>query len=420
MTITSDPGPWSYTANGVTDEFAYENKIFADTDLVVTVADVAQVLDTDYTVTGVGDADGGLVVFGTPPASGTVRIRPVIPAERTADFVDNSRFPAANVNRDLDRAMRLYQQADAAVSRSLRVGPADDPVDAFDDAALRRGKTVMFEDSADAPPTLGTPTTTVVSAASESAAGIVELATTAETNAGADDARAVTPAKLAGRTATETRAGVVELATTAEAVTGTDTARAVTPAGLAAGIAASVASLGWRPLARFVPTAAATLAISGASYFATTYSRLRVTFAGIRPATDNDDLRLRISVASSIKSGASDYAWQRKVMSISSSVDGSLRDSADTQVEIADDIGNAASESLSGVFEISQAASATIVKQMSWCVEYLNGSTLLHRSNGEAVYVGGTEALDQLVFYWSSAGNFAAVGEAFLEGLKTS
>lgn len=74
----------------------------------------------------------------------------------------------------------------------------------------------------------------VVSAASDTVAGIVELATNAEAQTGTDTARAVTPAALASVTATETRAGFVELATTAEAQAGTDTARAVTPAGIAA------------------------------------------------------------------------------------------------------------------------------------------------------------------------------------------
>ena len=71
-------------------------------------------------------------------------------------------------------------------------------------------------------------------AASATVAGLVELATDAETQTGTDTARAITPANLAARTATETRTGVVELATTAEVITGTDTARAVTPAGVAA------------------------------------------------------------------------------------------------------------------------------------------------------------------------------------------
>ena len=65
---------------------------------------------------------------------------------------------------------------------------------------------------------------------------VVELATDAETQAGTDTARAVTPAGLSSRTATETRTGVVELATTAEVVVGMDTTRAVTAAGVAAAI----------------------------------------------------------------------------------------------------------------------------------------------------------------------------------------
>lgn len=70
----------------------------------------------------------------------------------------------------------------------------------------------------------------VTSAASDTVAGIVELATNAEAQAGTDTARAVTPAALASVTATDTRAGLIELATSAEAQTGTDTARAITPA----------------------------------------------------------------------------------------------------------------------------------------------------------------------------------------------
>lgn len=68
--------------------------------------------------------------------------------------------------------------------------------------------------------------------ATDTAAGIVELATAAETQAGTDATRAVTPAGLNSRVATDTATGLVELATAAETQTGTDNARAVTPAGL--------------------------------------------------------------------------------------------------------------------------------------------------------------------------------------------
>ena len=68
--------------------------------------------------------------------------------------------------------------------------------------------------------------------ATESARGLVELATPAETIAGTDRARAVTPGTMVQRTATTSRRGLVELATSAEAAAGTDSTRAVTPAGI--------------------------------------------------------------------------------------------------------------------------------------------------------------------------------------------
>lgn len=106
--------------------------------------------------------------------------------------------------------------------------------------------------------------TFAVSAASETASGVSELATQAETNTGTDDVRSVTPLKLATSTsvvhparsisttaplagggdlsgdrtltvgaASDTASGVAELATAAETTTGTDATRAVTPDGLA-------------------------------------------------------------------------------------------------------------------------------------------------------------------------------------------
>lgn len=75
-----------------------------------------------------------------------------------------------------------------------------------------------------------------VPAASTTAQGKVELATTAEATTGTDTGRAVTPAGLAAAVpaASTTAVGKVELATSAETTTGTDAVRAVTPAALKA------------------------------------------------------------------------------------------------------------------------------------------------------------------------------------------
>jgi hypothetical protein len=92
-------------------------------------------------------------------------------------------------------------------------------------------------------PSLSTPD------ASETVKGIVELATIAETAAGTDTTRAVTPDGLESAldtfvpakmpTATTTTQGKVELATDAEVTTGTDAVRAATPSGVAAAIASN-------------------------------------------------------------------------------------------------------------------------------------------------------------------------------------
>jgi len=99
--------------------------------------------------------------------------------------------------------------------------------------------------------------------ASATVAGIVELATDAETITGTDATRAVTPASLAAASTTlvpaasDTVAGRVELATSAETITGTDIVRAVTPAGFAAGFDSRFGTKGLDALTDVVITSAA-------------------------------------------------------------------------------------------------------------------------------------------------------------------
>lgn len=68
-----------------------------------------------------------------------------------------------------------------------------------------------------------------VDSASTTTAGKVELATDAETQAGTDTVRAVTPSSLASLTATASRAGLIELATQSETDNGADATRAICP-----------------------------------------------------------------------------------------------------------------------------------------------------------------------------------------------
>jgi len=58
-----------YTGDDTEVDFNYGWYIESDDDLTVTVDDVEQTLDTDYTVSGVGDVNGGTVTFTTAPAN---------------------------------------------------------------------------------------------------------------------------------------------------------------------------------------------------------------------------------------------------------------------------------------------------------------------------------------------------------------
>ncbi|HUT86403.1 MAG TPA: hypothetical protein VMW66_06185 [Elusimicrobiales bacterium] len=62
--------------------------------------------------------------------------------------------------------------------------------------------------------------------------GQIELATNAETQAGTDAERAITPLALSSRSTTTTRTGIAELATQAEAEAGADNERITTPLGV--------------------------------------------------------------------------------------------------------------------------------------------------------------------------------------------
>lgn len=65
--------------------------------------------------------------------------------------------------------------------------------------------------------------------ATENAPGILQIATTAEAQAGTSSDRILTPAGLQGVTASEARKGIAEIATNEEAEAGTDDTRIITP-----------------------------------------------------------------------------------------------------------------------------------------------------------------------------------------------
>ena len=129
MTVSTTIIKSSHNGNGSTTTFAYNFKIFADTDLVVIIrsstgTETTKTLTTHYTVAGAGDASGGSITFttGNTPASGeTVVIRRNIPQTQAIDYIANDPFPAETNEEGLDRSTMIAQQVSEATDRSIKL-----------------------------------------------------------------------------------------------------------------------------------------------------------------------------------------------------------------------------------------------------------------------------------------------------------
>ncbi|HFO0261695.1 TPA: phage tail fiber protein [Serratia marcescens] len=115
-----------YTANGLTTVFPYEFYLLNAGDLSVSLN--GSVITSGYTISGVGNVDGGEVLFLTPPANGvTVMLERMIPTYRLTDYQDNGDLLADTVNKDFDRLWMAIQQAfiylGLALTRPLLGGP---------------------------------------------------------------------------------------------------------------------------------------------------------------------------------------------------------------------------------------------------------------------------------------------------------
>jgi hypothetical protein len=126
MTITALPSRNEFTATAGQTLFSYTFKIFESTDLNVYVTPAGQDPDdvtdivTGYSVTGIGDEDGGTITLVVAASVGDlVTIVSDIPENRTTDYQDNGDFLPVTVNADFDRVVALTKQIDEKVNRSL-------------------------------------------------------------------------------------------------------------------------------------------------------------------------------------------------------------------------------------------------------------------------------------------------------------
>jgi len=128
MTVSSTTKRNSYTGDGSTTTFAYSFKIFDDDDITVILRTTAtgtesvQSKTTHYSVTGVGSASGGNVVFGSAPSSAqtVVLLRQTAQTQAT-DYTPNDPFPAASHEDALDKLTLMTQDQQDELDRSIKL-----------------------------------------------------------------------------------------------------------------------------------------------------------------------------------------------------------------------------------------------------------------------------------------------------------
>ena len=157
MTVSTTIIKSSHNGNGSTTTFAYNFKIFADSDLVVIIrsstgTETTKTLTTHYTVSGAGDASGGSITFtsGNIPASGeTVVIRRNVPQTQAIDYIANDPFPAETNEEGLDRTTMIAQQVSEATDRSIKLSRTNTMTSTeFTVGATERANKILAFDSA--------------------------------------------------------------------------------------------------------------------------------------------------------------------------------------------------------------------------------------------------------------------------------
>lgn len=126
MTVSSEIIKKPYAGDDVTTVFPYTWKIYAKTDLLVmerddtTRVETPKTLTTDYTVSGVGDADGGNVTMLTAPATGkTLFVKLDLPFTQDFNWIENDPFPADSHEDAADRVVKMTQILREKTDRAL-------------------------------------------------------------------------------------------------------------------------------------------------------------------------------------------------------------------------------------------------------------------------------------------------------------
>lgn len=126
MSFTTAITRLSYNGDGASVNFTVPWLFYANTDLLVIVGGVTQVLGAQFNATGAA-LGSGTVTFVTAPPIGVGNIQIILndPLTQLANFVDGTAFPANTLNQVNDRSVQISARLYDMITRCLRVPDGD-------------------------------------------------------------------------------------------------------------------------------------------------------------------------------------------------------------------------------------------------------------------------------------------------------
>jgi len=112
MTLPAHTAHVEYVGNDTIGPFTYDWRVDTADELEVRVDSTVKVRDVHYTISGVGNANGGNVTFivGEEPATGAViALRSVVAFDQLLDLVPNSALPAESLEARLDQLVKMMR-----------------------------------------------------------------------------------------------------------------------------------------------------------------------------------------------------------------------------------------------------------------------------------------------------------------------
>lgn len=160
MTVATEANYVTYPGDGVAVTFPFTFPVYDADHLQVYLQDdttlvLVAVNTADYSVTGIGNENGGSVVMDTaPPADNILLIARIVPLTQDLDVLNQGGFYPENVEREFDITQMQVQQVQEQLDRSVRGQLAEGEWPDLPPAPERAGKLLGFTDDDDAFPTV--------------------------------------------------------------------------------------------------------------------------------------------------------------------------------------------------------------------------------------------------------------------------